>query len=244
MIILRFITLAPVYNIKGMAKKIFNTILFLLFVLSQAIAQCNEYFQFEQGTEWEMYHYNDKDKLTGKMQQKVTALDRTATGFNAKVHSVSYNAKNKEQAQTDIIYSCENGTLFIDMRNFIAEEQLKPFENFEMKVDAKNLEIPKKLEVGQSLNDANATITALNAPFPLKLSVDITNRKVAGKESITTPAGTFECFKITSNSTFKSIVTAQFSTTDWLAPRVGIVKSEVYNKNGKLLSYSILSSRK
>lgn len=231
-------------TISHMTKIIFNTIVCLFFIVFQAAAQCNEYFQFEQGTEWEMQHYNDKDKLTAKTQQKVSELNKTATGFNAKVHSTSYNAKGKEETQTDITYSCENGTLFIDMRNFIVEEQLKPFENFEMKVDAKNLEIPSKLEVGQSLNDANATVTALNAPFPMKLNVDITDRKVMGKESITTPAGTFECFKITGNSTFKSIVTAKFSTVDWLAPQVGIVKSEAYNKNGKLVSYSVLSSRK
>jgi hypothetical protein len=79
------------------------------------------------------------------------------------------------------------------------------------------------------------------------MTVTITDRKVVGKESVTTPAGTFDCFKITSNSTIKTKtvvgITMEFSAIEWLAPKAAIVKSESYKK-GKLQGYTLLTKLK
>jgi len=229
-------------------KKICSTVLVLIAFISLSFAQCNEFYQLENGSEWELESYNAKGKLTGKNQQKVTSYTPSGSGYTATVHSVMVNDKGKEQFKSDLEMKCEGGTFYIDMRNFITEEQMKSLGNYETKVEATNLEVPSKLSVGQTLKDGTITITAVGAGIPINLTVNITNRKVAGQESITTPAGTFNCYKITSDMNIENQMGINmkfnFSTIEWLAPKVATVKSESYNKSGKLVGYTVLAKRK
>jgi hypothetical protein len=78
------------------------------------------------------------------------------------------------------------------------------------------------------------------------LSMTVTNRKVEAKETITVPAGTFECYKITGNThmetaTFGLKVPIEMKTIEYFAPGVGLVKSITYNKNDKLQGSTALS---
>lgn len=214
--------------------------------VTAGIAQCNQYFQLAEGNEWEMESYNAKDKVTGRQIQKVTNFSGSSDSFTAIVQSTMLDKKGKEVMKGDLEFKCQDGTMVIDMRNFINEEQMQAFQNYEMQVEAENLEIPNTLSVGQSLKDGAVTITATNSPIPMNMAVNITDRKVVGKESITTPAGTFDCFKITSTSIVKTKMgigmNFNFSTIEWLAPKVAVVKSESY-KNGKLQGYTLLTKQ-
>ena len=222
-------------------------ILFSFASITIANAQCNEYYVLQEGSEWEYETYNPKGKLAAKNQQKVSAFSKSSNGYVATVNSVAFNEKGKEVMKGNLEFKCENGTMYMDMRNFISEEQLKAFSSYEMKVEATNLEIPPTLSAGASLGDGSVTITATGSPFPMKMTVTITDRKVESKESVTTPAGAFDSFKITSKMTIENVmgikVTTQLSTVEWIAPKVGTVKSESYNKNGKLAGYTVLSKR-
>jgi hypothetical protein len=191
-----------------------------------------------------MESYNAKGKLSGKSKQQVIEFSGDADAFTAKVHSVAFDAKGKEVLESDLDFACENGTMKVDMRNFIGEEQMKAFENYTLTVEGENLEIPGSLAAGQSLKDGTLHLTATDAPLPMTMDVTITDRKVAGKESIDTPAGTFDCYRITSNLTVKTKMalgfTLGFSTVEWLAPRVAVVRSETY-KGEKLQGYTVLT---
>ncbi len=151
-----------------------------------------------------MENYNAKGKLTGTNQQKVMRYTENNKSFTATIHSILVNEKGKQIMEGDLDFACNNGTILIDMRNYVGQDQMKSFENYEMKMESENLEIPNSFSVGQTLKDGSMTLTALNAPLPMNMMVTITDRKVVGKESITTCAGTFECYKITSKSTFKT----------------------------------------
>lgn len=218
----------------------------LLAFSGNGFAQCNEFYQFKEGSEWEMESYDAKGKLSGTNRQKVISYQGSSNSFTAKVHSTVMDKKGKEVMQGDLDFKCQDGTMIIDMRNFINEEQMKAFQNYEMQMQGENLEVPNTISVGQTLKDGSITMTAANSPIPMNMSVSITDRKVVGKESITTPAGTFDCYKITSNSTVKTKMaigmTIEFSTIEWLAPKVAVVKSESYRK-GKLQGYSLLTKR-
>lgn len=224
--------------------------IFLIVLLAgalNAMAQCNEFYQLKEGGEWEIESYNAKGKLVGKNEQKVISYQGSANAFKAKVHSIMFDEKGKELMKGDLDFACENGTMTIDMRNFINEEQMKAMGNYEFEVKATNLEIPNSLSVGQSLKDGAVTITATNSPIPMTMDMTITNRKVVGKESVTTPAGTYECYKITSDQMVKTKmgigVTINMSSIEWLAPKAAIVKSESYKK-GKLQGYTLLTKLK
>lgn len=219
-------------------------LLLLIIGLTKGFAQCNVFYQLEAGSMWEMENFNAKGKLTGKNAQKVIAFDGNSDSFTAKINSVISDEKGKEVMHGDLDFSCNNGTMIIDMRNFVSEEQMKAFESYELKIEAENLEVPNSLSVGESLKDGVMTVTAMNSPIPMTMNISITNRKIVGKESVTTPAGTFECYKITSDLTVETKMaigfTLSFSTVEWLAPKVAVVKSESYKK-GKLQGYSLLA---
>jgi hypothetical protein len=208
-------------------------------------AQCNEYYALASGSELHYDHYNHKGKLSGKNQQKVIAFTKTPGGFEATVNSVMFDEKGKEVMKGDLEFKCDNGTMYIDMRKFISQEQLKAFSSYEMKVESENLEIPSNLSVGQSLKDGSVTVTATGGPFPMKMTVTISDRKIEAKESVATPAGTFDCLKITNKTTLQNqmgvTMTTEFSSVEWIAPKIGVVKSESYNKNGKSNGYVVLS---
>lgn len=229
-------------------KKISSTLILLTTLFIYSFGQCNEFYELETGTEWEMENYSAKEKLTGRNSWKVTNYTKTASGYTANVHSSLANEKGKEQAKSDLEMKCENGVFYIDMRNFISEDQLKALGNYETKVEATNLEVPSKLSAGQTLKDGTITITAVGSGIPINMTVNITDRKVVGQESITTPAGTFNAYKISSKMTLQNQMginmTFNFSAIEWIAPKVGLVRSESYNKNEKLVGYSVLSKRK
>lgn len=226
--------------------RILLIIIGITFGITSGIAQCNQYYQLSEGSEWEMESYNAKGKVTGRQTQKVINFSGGADSFTSTVQSTIYDKKDKEVMKGDLEFKCENGTMIVDMRNFINEEQMKAFESYEMQIESDHLEIPNDLSVGQTLKEGSITVTTTNSPIPMNMSVNITDRKVVAKESVTTPAGTFECYKITSNSTVNTKMgigmTFNFSTVEWIAPKVAVVKSESY-RNDKLQGYTLLTKR-
>lgn len=228
-------------------KKLF-LILSLLATGMISLAQCNDYYVLQQGSEWTYDNFDGKGKSSGKNIQKVKAYESTSDGFKATINSIIQNDKGKTLMEGDLDMTCTDGTIIIDMRKFIPEEQRKSFSSYEMKMESENLEIPSKLSPGQTLKNGTITMTAVGSPIPMKLSVNITDRKVEAKETITTPAGTFECYKISSKLTSTTQMgvnmTFQFASNEWIAENTGMVKSESFDKNGKLSGTTVLVSRK
>jgi len=230
-------------------KKVFGIlVLLLLSGTFWAHAQCNQFYQFEENGEWEMETYNAKGKLTGKIRQKVLSLNNKGDAFDAVVSSVIENEKGKELHKGEYAFNCKDGVIYIDMRNYIPQEQMQALGNYEMKMEAENLEFPNSLDVGSQLKDGSINITAEGSAIPIKMSCVISDRKVVAKETLSTAMGDLECYKITSKSTIKNQMginmTITMSAVEWIAPKYGVVKSESYNKNDKLVGYTTLAYRK
>jgi hypothetical protein len=76
----------------------------------------------------------------------------------------------------------------------------------------------------------------------MNMEANTTDRKVEKMETVETPAGTFECYVIYSNTQSKMMMANKsFPNRVWLAENVGMVKSESYNSKGKILSRMVLS---
>ena len=115
-------------------------------------------------------------------------------------------------------------------------------KDMEMKVDGLDLEYPGMLQPGQTLNDGNIQISFMSSGMTMMtMSVRIYNRKVEGIESVTTPAGTFECYKLTFDSEVKTILKMTTKSVQWIAKNVGAVKTETFDKNGKSLGTTELT---
>ena len=66
--------------------------------------------------------------------------------------------------------------------------------------------------------------------------------KISGKEKLTTPAGTFDCFIMEETVTTKAMMQKEVEkTVSWYAYGVGLVKESTYDKKGKLVSTTLLN---
>lgn len=73
----------------------------------------------------------------------------------------------------------------------------------------------------------------------------VSDRDVLSEESISTPAGTFNCIKCNEKQVTKIMVgSTKRQFTSWYAVGIGVVKQFVYDKNGKLIRSLELVGRK
>lgn len=112
------------------------------------------------------------------------------------------------------------------------------------RIESTDMQFPSGMTVGQQLKDASIQLS-LDGPVPVNMVSNISNRKVESRESVTTPAGTFDCYKISYDLFSKvSIVKTEGRVVEWYAPGVGLVRSESYNKKDKLLGFNELTGLK
>ena len=76
----------------------------------------------------------------------------------------------------------------------------------------------------------------------MNMTTTITDRKVEKKETIETPAGSFHCLIVTQKTTIANkLLNKEYPSKDWYVPGFGVVRSESYKSNGKLMGYSLLT---
>lgn len=146
-------------------------------------------------------------------------------------------------------FKCSEDSIYIDFSAELKKALLKmnPALSVNQLAETGFLSVPVKMVEGQALPDVSfSRESGLNEGE--MLSTSLTKRKIEGKEKITTPAGTFDCVKITgtrnSSTTKQGVTKPSFETTIesiWLAPKVGIVKQESYSTKGKLIAIEYLT---
>ena len=81
------------------------------------------------------------------------------------------------------------------------------------------------------------------AGMKMKTVVNMINRKVEKKETVTTPAGAYDCYVVYSESQMETMgMNKTFPSRLWLAEGVGMVKQESYQKDGDLMSRTELTA--
>ncbi len=203
---------------------------------------CEAYFPVKNGAVFEITHYSDKDKVTSVV--KTTILEKSRDGGTLVVtaNAQSMDGKGKEVNQFSYDVTCGGGDFKMDMRSMGGSNQMAAIEGIEMKIESEDMVFPKNMGVGMSLPDAHMHMTGtMNGMTIMNTSIAITNRKVTGKESMTTPAGTFSCIVIEEDSETKSMgMTFTGHSKSWYALGVGMVRNESSSK-GKPSGYSILT---
>lgn len=92
--------------------------------------------------------------------------------------------------------------------------------------------LPQVLVVGESLPAGviKVKIKAVNATFT------ISQREILSLESITTPAGTFDAYKLKEKQTTKVLLSSKdYFFTTWYVRNIGAVKQMIYDKKGNLV---------
>ncbi|MCK5105190.1 MAG: hypothetical protein KAR17_20345, partial [Cyclobacteriaceae bacterium] len=138
---------------------------------------------------------------------------------------------------------CKNGKFEFDMAFKMNGEALQAYEDMDINVDATEFQIPSMdTAPGTLLKDGSLVVdVASNSVHMFKMTVLITDRKVEAREEIKTPAGDFDCLKLSQKISTKMIIGIEASSIEWYSEGVGMVRSESYNKKGKLNGYSELT---
>lgn len=217
-----------------------NTKVFLVialaFVLSGIVlAQDCSYYSLSEGMVTGYQNLDAKGKVTGTTRSTCLEVNKVGAAIMYKMKSEYADAKNANPSSREYGMRCEDGKFYVDMQNLVDPKSMEAFKDMEISVDSKDLEYPNELMAGQTLPDANITISASSGGMNLmNLMIFITNRKVVGSESVTVPAGTFDCVKITYDVETKMMFKINATVAEYVSLGVGNIKTETFDKKGKL----------
>jgi hypothetical protein len=197
------------------------------------------------GSGFEMNNYDGKGKQTGKLVYKIASVTKEDGKTVIAIDMETLDNKGKSEMKNSYKMKCDGNVLALDASSLISKEQLKSFENMEMKFTYDNIEYPGQLAVGQKLKDASVRGDGKSGPLNITFKMLIHNREVASQEKLTTPAGTFDVFKINSDMTMETAMGMnmkfEMNSVSYRAPGViWDIKTETYRK-GKLMGYSELA---
>ncbi len=226
-----------------------KTILFALFstVFLDAQAQnddCNGYFAYKQGTKVELTCYDKKDKVSTLLKYEVKKNESSGNKTTVLFYNETLDDKGALLAKGDYNIECKDGQIYADVRN-ISSFAAPKTADVEMSFTGDKIIYPHNLKQGQKLADANMQIKGSMANAGLNLinmNISLTNRSVEGFESVNTPAGTFECVKISYDTDVKGgLFKFSGKSIEYLAKGIGIVKSESFDSKGKKSSSMLLT---
>jgi hypothetical protein len=215
----------------------------LIAITAESNAQCSRLALFHKGAVITGTTYDSSGKEISKSTTTVTDV-KTDNGVN--VSTVTMNmisGMSKGGIPINVTYKCDGNNLYVDlgsmMGNFASTKNVK--------VVSKPMAFPINLSTGQTLPDADITVTMPRAGMNMTMTSMVRNRKVLGKETITTPAGTWTCYKVTSTIESKtdidattdagkkmqevmkkSATTSKTTAVMWFAPNFGIVRTIMY----------------
>ena len=228
-------------------------IIFLLALLIGGNVYCQNcsdgFYPFKAGISWETTNYTATNKAVSKSTSVIKSINKSATGFKANISAKGEDGKGKETFNTSYDVECINNVFRMDLKSMMGPEQTAAFKDMKdvtIEFTGDYLETPKSLSIGDTLKQSKMLMTVKNNDIVMMtMEIEIYDRKVEAKETITVPAGTYSCYKIS----YKSRVTSSYagmpvktesSTTQWLSQGVGMVKMENY-RNGKISGYSLLT---
>jgi hypothetical protein len=223
-------------------KKYFSLALFLISFMAVNAQDCTPWFPFTQGTAFEYSFFDKKDKPVSRIEYLVKDVTSGGSGISATVQSTLYDKKDNEAGIFEFTVSCIEGSYRANVSNFMNPALKDMFGSVELTVTGDDLVIPKDIKVGDKLPDANSHMETEMGIITMKMDMEVTNREVIGKEKVTTPAGAFDAFKVTSDEHIKmAIMNRSSSSVYYYAPGFGQVRYEYFDKKGNLDSYMLLT---
>ena len=206
-----------------------------LALATASIAQdCKDYYFLQNNKTVEMTIYNKKGDVSGKNVYHITEVQNSGGATTATVNSEMFDKKGKSMVKGTNNIKCDGGVMLMDMKMMVPQQSMEQFNTTDVKGETTYLEYPSNMKMGDQLKDANFKMSGQNGPMTINMTINITDRKIEGKESVTTPAGTWDCFKITGKTKLTTKIAvninSNFETTEWYAPGFGVVKTE--NKGG------------
>ncbi|WP_018621353.1 hypothetical protein [Spirosoma luteum] len=221
--------------------------LLVIFIVSGKL-QAQDCFgmTFKPGMNFEMSMFDAKNKPTGKISYNVKDIHKEGGSTIMDLTAQFDDEKGKQRPPYSVRYTCTGDELVADLSGMMQAMQSN-MKDMELKMKMNKLVYPSKFSVGQKLSDGQIEAELVtNGTTMSTMNMTMANRQVEGQQSITTPAGTFDTYKITSdmnmeNRVFGMPIRSSMQVVNYRAlNQILDVKSETYRK-GKLIGYTLLT---
>ncbi|UOQ70731.1 TapB family protein [Hymenobacter cellulosilyticus] len=187
-------------------------------------------------------------KPDGEVRMRVVSLSsemnkkKTVETHKVLLKSGHYDPKNRLLNMQDLTISCRQDTSFVDGMSEFKPESIRSFRDRKFAYTPVALGWPHQPSVGSELPAGGSQVEVSSSVVDIaRVSSMVRKRKVvSGPAPVQTPAGTFSCYKVESEhedatQARKDIVMrTTYKVVDYYSPTMGIVKTEVYDKKGKL----------
>jgi hypothetical protein len=202
---------------------------------------CELYFQMKEGSTMKIANFNSKSKLSGTTEIIINERKEIAGGVSIQM-TQNYKDIKENSYSSELLVECINDIIYLDMVDFLSPDAMVAYEGMEMEISADRLPFPSNAKPGDQLEDGVISMLVRNEGVNiLNIVVQVYERKVVSEEIIETPAGPFSCLKIKYNMLSQfGFVKLNMSVVEWFNKDFGTVRSESYNKKGKLTGYTEL----
>lgn len=138
-----------------------------------------------------------------------------------------------------------DSVFYVGAERYMDPRKLEAYQRMVIKISSDSVAIPTKPEIGQMLPESSCEASILRGTGDVMMSMNVLliNRKVDATEVISTPAGRFNCYRISSDKlVFSGISKNKTKIIEWYAVNVGLVRMEERQAKGKLISYKVIES--
>ena len=223
----------------------FLTVLLLgTLFLSLNLEYCESLTYLNKGNKWTLTNYNKRGKEESHIHYHVLDKRNTDSGIEWDIQTKTTDEKDEEWSDVTATAICDGKSIRMDMSQMLPPETMEGLAGMDLEIDAEDVVYPINMNENTDLPDAEVTVRASSGGIQLmEFTSIIKDRKIEKKETISTPAGDFEAFKITQTVVFKNrILSRESKSIDWYCPKIGVVRSEYFNRRGKPDGYSEITS--
>jgi hypothetical protein len=203
---------------------------------------CNTYYFLQNNKTIEMAILNKKGEQSAKQVYTVSNVNSAGSAATADLETEMFDKKGKSMAKGKAKIKCDGGVMMVDMKMSMPQQQGMPNAG-ESDVKAENMymEYPTNMNVGDNLKNASMHLDMDNNGMKQSVDMDVFDRKVEAKEKVTTPAGSWDCYKISYKSKMKIKTMGigmpmNVEGVEYFAPGFGIVKTQSKNGGTEIIS--------
>lgn len=203
---------------------------------------CNDYYFLQNNKTIEMAILNKKGEQSAKQIYTVSNVENSGNASTADLQTEMIDKKGKTITKSKAKIKCDGGVMMVDMKMNLPQQQGMPTGNeVDAKADDIYMEYPKSMNVGDNLKNATMHMDIDNNGMKQSIDMEVFDRKVEGKEKITTPAGSWDCYKISykSKTRIKTMgigVPMNIEGVEYFAPGFGVVKTESKHGGTEIVS--------
>lgn len=197
------------------------------------------FFPTKEGTVLLYKTFDKKNNLTNLLRYTIKEVNTQGSNMDITYLCESMDPKDKPLFKQEITIHQKGDKIYFDMGNFINKAafqqngQIPP----EVEIKGNELQVPVNPQPGEALPNASVEMALKMGFVNMKMLAELTNRKVEAVEDVTVTAGTFNAYRFSCDVNSSAMgIKSKSRNIDWYAKGIGTVKTENFDKNGKLQS--------